>query len=336
MTTANTNFVIIETNNSPNNDIMSGRGTSVRRRRTVSGGDLAEKSINIDGPFADDEEKWFGDNQYAQSISDKIREKNNPAYFVPKIFISHGKVRDQFAEGIRLRNMDEKYREQNSEILITAVGNFINDISELYPAKTTKTNASVPGVRVRDVKELNSLLSNFKDIISKQNLRLISELYKYLRDLPENNEFIFAHRDLHPDNILVDTKTGRVSIIDFELAGYQSKFAAMYQMGTNAFPELWDYIDRLPRSTNSKLSWDFDENKYRAFRFMRWVTVEMMNFLANKEKHDQCAFVKKIERNCRDARFTFGKIKLNNLNGVRPRDKHLANTAIVPTSHYEK
>ena len=331
MTFNNTGFINIITGKHPD-ATMSGHGTSVRRRGTSNDMDIVEKTVNPKGCFKNNPEQWFENNKNARIISREIRALDNPAYFVPTTFISHREVYEQFVDGTKLRNVGEKYLENHQHELICAIGNFINDMTELRPVKIKKSNNSVPGVRLKDVNELNGLLDNFSSVLSKSVQKTIKDVYVYLRDLPENNEFVFAHKDLHPNNIIINTKTNLISIIDFEMSGYQSKFAAMYQMGTTSFPELWDYINHLPRTKNPNLQWDFDNKKQELFRFLRWTTAEMKSIMLKRENFDIYEFVQKFEMNCKVIRLTLE----NNKNGTHTKNKHLQIMTPVLLKHYEK
>ena len=47
---------------------------------------------------------WMNSQKKSKEISDEVRAKNNPAYFVPKTYISHGRVYEDFATGVRWRD----------------------------------------------------------------------------------------------------------------------------------------------------------------------------------------------------------------------------------------
>lgn len=231
---------------------VSGRGTSVFLRDTLNG-PVVEKFAKEYGAFTSDVNKWFDKQRDAAQISNELRAKQNPHYHVPKTFVAGGKVREEFVDGI---NADEYIGDKAS--LIPGIAHFINDMSELRPVRCV-TNSAVPGILVKDVFELDKILDRVRkfNVVKEQNLQFIHDLYVFLRDMPENNVLVFGHNDLHSGNVLVNPKDGRLSIIDFELAGFQPMSYMLYNRNT-ANPALWDWVNKLPRSKNPNLRWNYN------------------------------------------------------------------------------
>lgn len=233
-------------------DGVSGHATTVVRMESVDG-PFVEKFVRDNGPFANNYPRWIAKQIDAAQISNDLRAKKNPHYDVPKTFVAHGKVREEFVDGI---SADEY--PGNKVDFVPAIAHFINDMSELRPVQYMP-NPGVPGILLKDVAELDDVLDSVRkfNVVKEENLRFIHDVFVFLRDMPENNIFVFGHNDLHPGNVLVNPKNGRISIIDFELSGYQPMSYMLYNRYT-AKPALWDFVNKLPRTKNPALRWNFD------------------------------------------------------------------------------
>ena len=317
-------FTVTVTQNATDDDLPSGHATAAWRRKTLNK-DIVEKIPNPRGVFANLVVKWRGKMQQAKRIVDEIRAKKNPAYDVPKTFISHDKVYEEFASGKLLRDMPQRWIDENKGWIINAVAEFINDMSELRPVKYENDNPSVGMVGVKNIDELSVLLnSRGEDFLSEKDKKLILDVFTYLRDLPENKTFIFGHNDLHFGNIFVDVDNRRVSIIDFDMAGYKSLFYTMYTFfdGTK---EMWAKVDRLPRAKNPNLRWDYDADIFELNKFLRWVVVEM------RVDRDLNRLKTKINKQCEYVRRIFATVQ------VKKKAKSVEEKSmIVPMSHYSR
>ena len=317
-------FTVTVTQNATDDDLPSGHATAARWRKTLNG-DIVEKKPNPRGVFANLVVKWRGKMRHAKQVADEIRAKKNPAYDVPKTFISHDKVYENFASGKLLRDMPQQWIDENKGWIINAVAEFINDMSELYPVKYDNENPALGDIPIKNIDELSVLLnSHGEDFLSKKDKKLILDVFAYLRDLPENKTFIFGHNDLHGGNIVVDLENKRVSIIDFDMAGYKSLFYTMYTFfdGTK---EMWAKVDRLPRAKNPNLRWDYDADIFELNKFLRWVVVEM------RVDRDLNRLKTKINKQCEYVRRIFATVQ------VKKKAKFVEEKSmIVPMSHYSR
>lgn len=317
-------FSMTLTKNVDNENLPSGYATTARRRKT-SNGDIVEKNPNPRGVFANLVVKWRKKMSHAKQIADEIRAKKNPAYDVPKTFISHDKVYENFASGKLLRNMSKEEINKNSDWLINAVAEFINDMSELYPVKYQDDNPCVGTVGVKNIDELSVLLnSHGEDFLSKKDKKLILDVFAYLRDLPENKTFVFGHNDLHGGNIVVDLENKRVSIIDFDMAGYKSLLYTMCASYGDVY-DLWNTVAKLSRVKNPNLRWGYDVNVFELNKFLRWVVVEM------RTDKDLDRLKTKINKQCEYVRKIFATVR------IKKKAKSVEEkSAIVPMSHYSR
>lgn len=264
------NFELVPDNWADDGDFgLSGHATTVVRRRAQDM-DIVEKFIKPNGQFAGAPQTWLRKQKNSRRIANEIRERANPHYHVPKTFISHGKVREEFVDGV----MADKYTGDMRDLL-PGVAHFINDMSELYPVKVQKNNR-VPGIALKDVSELDNALADLRrfGVVSENNLKLIRDVYVFLRDMPENQAWVFGHNDLQPSNVLVNPKDGRLSFIDFEFAEYMPMFYTMYG-GFTSKPVLWDYVNKLPRATNPGLRWNYDARVAELYKFLFRVESKM-------------------------------------------------------------
>ncbi|MBD5388905.1 aminoglycoside phosphotransferase family protein [bacterium] len=288
----------------------SGHGTSVQRRPTLSGRDMVEKTINPNGTDRDHPDRWWANQERAHDISDQVRAIGNPAYDVPKTFVAHGKVREEFAPGTVLREIDPAIMEQHRPELIRAVGNLINDMSEMHPTQLRNPDSHLfPMWGNGSVDVSRHLTKKLDGVVSDADIQTIVAAHAFLDNLPEAQEMVFSHNDLHPGNIIMDPETGRVSIIDFELAGYRPKLAIMYHP-TLSLGDLWNYVNHLPRTTNPDLTWNFDKNKAEVFRLLATIARDVMRFSPiTTSATDTKKFADATARHCQSLRFYIGAIR---------------------------
>ena len=318
-------FVLVKNRKKSKSPIF-GRGTIVVRRM-ASDIEFVEKSIKPNGFYAKNSEKWLNTNVRAKKISDEIRRKNNPTYSVPKTFISHGKVKEEAVDGIMLGDVPKDWLVKNCDWIYSAIANFINDMSELQPVQ--KYNTKNNNLGFLDADNLTGfqrfLNSRGKNFISPGDKRILGQVYAFLRDLPENQELVFGHNDLHQKNIMIDMKNKKLYVIDFEMAGWRPKIWGLYCQISS--PKIWMQINQMPKHTNPDLKWDFNNNVFMLVKFMRWFQGEMqMNFCDEQLKQDIKDYCKKAEHHLRLA-------QLDMLKNVR---QSVNSTALVQASLYQK
>ncbi len=332
MSDENKPILVPNPRSAPDDTSFLGHGTRVMRRKSLNG-DYVEKTVRDDGDFADDVGAWMDSSIGAKDISDAIRAKNNPAYTVPKTFISHGHVREELASGEQLRDMGRNFVSDNQDWVIPALANFINDMSELQPVKRPRATQSVRHMSVRNVSDLEFLMMIMPHQLPRKDMNFLVKVYKYLRDLPENQTLVFAHADMHSGNIMVDAENKKVTIIDFEMVNWISQLQAMYIKRATANAQLWEYVNKLPRTTNPDLTWEYDEHKHTLFSNMGEVVRVIRNSIYEPEKNKRINLDEFFEQYIYHMRVVWGMIKIVE----RKRKKKPAPvTAIVPKSHYEK
>lgn len=318
-----TNFEIIKSDSKE--DVFSGHGTSVRVFKSLTG-DVVEKNVSNVGMFAKSPDVWLKNQTKSKKISDRLREKNNPAYNVPKTFVAHGKVREDFVYGQLLRNVPKDLLQENKSWTYRAISEFINDMSELEPVQHTKIlTQSVGNLPVKNLGDFLYLLdSRGKNVLKEEVKRFLGDCFVFLRNLPENQIFVFGHNDLHPDNIIVDMANKKLSIIDFEMAGYRTQFSAMYNQFRS--PEIWRMVNALPRTKNSNLKWHYDSKISELYVYLRWVVAEVNN------ERDVKRLAKKINDSFKKGCFLYADARAN----YKKREQGGVSVALVPVSHYEK
>ncbi len=328
MTATDKDFVIVNDESAPE-QTMSGHGTVVRHRRGLDK-NFVEKQVSPTGVFKDKPWVWSDKISQARAVADRVRALNNPAYDVPKTFLLHNKVYETVAPGVMWGDLSREYLVQNKDWLIPAAANLINDMSEMKPVRKRNgaSRKNVPGVIVADVNELSALLNRRPDVISRADANLIKMLYKYLLSLPECNEMVYGHNDLNGGNVFIDDKTRRVTIIDFEMAGYNSKMLVKYR-GATAIKELFDYIDNnLARKLNVDFKWNFDENVHQMYALVWWVV-----FYLKKEREPE---IQKIPSKCARMRQLIKDKKLKFNIAAAATYQSPYDDALVPMSHYER
>lgn len=327
MNEKNNSFTISKKSASDNAGVSkSGHATVATRMSTLSGFDVMDKVVSPNGDLGLMPKLWFYRQKDAARVADMVRQKNNPAYTVPHTFVSHGHVRDEFVPGVAAADLPSTYTIEHKSELITAIGQFVNDMSELFPIRRYSPE------RFADVTMMSvDVLDRMMNVcaLSPISRAKIRNIFEYLRDLPENQEMVFVHNDLNGANVLVDVDTGRVGIIDFELAEFQPKTTIMYSQ--LPYPKLWEYVNKLPRTTNTDLYWNYDPDIYTLFRFMQWAISEMQNLLTDFN-------AKKINQVHKNIAF-----QLVNISEIFMHAKrfHKLNTRespapVVPIAHYNK
>lgn len=205
-----------------------------------------------------DPENWYKRQKAAKDISKHLLKKANSAYSVPKIVISgHGRI---FEEYIGNENIYKIYTNKNFSTsdwntYVQATANFINDLSEYKPVCWKGPQQNIGRFDLKDVNDL----AYFVKTQPKEIKETLIESYKYLCSLPENQEFVFSHSDLHTGNILIKQKDPfQLAFIDFAQAGYLSKLDAMYGFYVTNYKEIWDTVNKLGRTTNPDLTWNYN------------------------------------------------------------------------------
>lgn len=310
-------------------ELPSGHATVVQKIETLTG-DFVVKERNPNGSFGRDiedvDKAWFEAHQKSKQASEEIRTKGSPYYFVPRTFISHGKVREQYVSGQRWRDVFKDLSQQDKIWVYKALAEFINDMSELHPIKYDDKVRSVPFLPIKGPDALAKGLDSLDEkYVSKEDKKLVQDIYEYLSRVPENRLLVWGHNDLHPDNIIIDMEKRQIGIIDFELAGYGSAFCSMY-WGLGDSPDFWDYVNKLPRSTNPNFSWNFASEHRDLHRFLRWGYMEIVKSGKNLESISE-----KLKNECERIRYVFARAKIK-AGKVQEKQK----MPLVPISHYEK
>lgn len=325
MTTTSKSFQIVDDKKLQSDEILSGSTTVVRRQKTLSG-DIIVKTRKKTNAKTNTPEQWLEKQKNAKKIADEIRAKNNSAYVVPRTFVSHNHVREQLVTGQRWRAVFRTMSPEDQKWAFKAVAEFVNDMSELRPIKYQKNTNTVPRLPVKNVDELIKILDSWDEkYVSKEDKKLIVDIYKYLTAIPENKLMVFGHNDLHGDNVIIDIDNRQIAIIDFELSGYKSVYDAMYggMLDSECF---WQYVNMLPRTKNPKLSWDFVREHRNLHKFLSWGCYEIIVLGKSIESMSDT-----IKKQCQRIRPIFATAKL--------KSKILAEKqkmSLVPLSHYEK
>lgn len=326
-------FQIITNTELTVNDLSFGHATVVRKKSALDK-DIVVKEINKEGIFKenikeDDRDSWWLESQKnAALISDEIRARNNFAYFVPRTYISHGKVYEEFASGNRWRDVYKDLSSEDLDWIYMALAKFINDMSELRPVKYVNNVSKVCGLpQIKSSRDLQRKLSKIDEkYISAKNKKLIQDIYDYLLQVPENKIMVFGHNDLHGDNIIIDIDEKLLSIIDFECAGYESAFKTMYVRGMFDYPFFWRCVNELPRTKNSNFSWEFVLEHRDLYKFLRWLHDVLL-----REGKSLELMSREIAMKCGTISFVFEEAKFHQQEKIKKQKMQL-----VKMSHYEK
>ncbi len=329
METNDTGFEIIPTTHSEHT--MTGHGTLVRRRRALTG-DIVVKNVKPDGAFQNNPEIWMEKVRNAARVTSDIRALNNPAYDVPRTYISHGKVYEEVARGTRLSDLPAGYLKQNMDWLIPAVANFMNDMAGLHPVKNeprTYRGLIFP-IWLPHERDVPELLELYSGILDKSDFIFINSVIDYVSSLPDAHQMVFSHNDLNSGNVFVDTENRRITFIDFELAGYAPKMAVMYLGSLGGEPGVWNYINtNLENKTNPELRWDWNPDIKRMYALVVFASINI--------RRNNIENIKKIPERCAAVRKLMADKKIKFQTGAEKLKKHKKPTAtLVPVSHYTR
>lgn len=253
------NFVLVKDCMQAYQDIINEGSETRVYKSSIDEGKFIEKRYkyeDIDG--IPNPENWRKRQETAKDISKYLLKKANTAYSVPKMIISgHGRI---FEEYIGNENIYKIYTNKNFSTsdwntYVQATANFINDLSEYKTVYWKGPQQNIGRFDLKDVNDLAHLVKTQPNGIKETFI----ESYKYLCGLPENQEFVFSHSDLHTSNILIKQKAPfHLAFIDFAEAGYLSKLDAMYGFYVTNYKEIWDTVNKLGRTTNPDLTWNYN------------------------------------------------------------------------------
>lgn len=321
---ATKSFEIVTSANARKTNLLSGHATVVQPMKSLVGDIVVKEHKETVGSETDAD--WLAKQKNAKLIADEIRKKNNPAYIVPRTFISHGKVREEFVSGQRWRDIIKTLSPQDKEWAYKALAEFINDMSELRPIKYDNNIRSVSRLPIKGIKELSSILDTWDEkYVSVEDKQLIKDIYEYLSSIPENKLMVFGHNDLHGDNIIIDLDKRQIAIIDFEMSGYRPVGNVMYN-GIMDFDRFWEYVNKLPRTTNPNLYWEFIPEHRDLNKFLSWGYYEIVH-LGKGVK----SLSKEIKQQCKRIRPIFATAKLK-----RKKILERQKMPLVLTSHYAR
>ena len=315
-------FEIVTSANARKTNLLSGHATVVRLMKSLAGDIVVKEHKETAGSETDAD--WLAKQKNAKLIADEIRKKNNPAYIVPRTFISHGKVREEFVSGQRWRDVIETLSPQDKEWAYKALAEFVNDMSELRTIKYDEKIRNLPRLPIKGVKELETILDTWNEkYVSAEDKKLIKDIYEYLSSVPENKLNVFGHNDLHGDNIIIDLEKRQIAIIDFEMSGYRPVGNVMYN-GIMDFDRFWEYVNKLSRTTNPNLYWEFILEHRELNKFLSWGYYEIVGLGKGVE-----GLSKEIKLQCKRIRPIFATAKLK-----RKKILERQKMPLVLTSHY--
>lgn len=319
---ATKSFEIVTSANARKTNLLSGHATVVQPMKSLVGDIVVKEHKETAGSETDAD--WLAKQKNSKLIADEIRKKNNPAYIVPRTFISHGKVREEFVSGQRWHEIIKTLSPQDKEWAYKALAEFVNDMSELRPIKYDEKIRNLPRLPIKGVKELENMLDTWdENDVCSEDKKLIKDIYEYLSRIPENKLNVFGHNDLHGNNIIIDLDKRQIAIIDFEMSGYRPVGNVMYN-GIMDFDRFWEYVNKLPRTTNPNLYWEFIPEHRDLNKFLSWGYYEIVG-LGKGVK----SLSKEIKQKCKRIRPIFAAAKLK-----RKKILERQKMPLVLTSHY--
>ncbi len=298
----NVNFVISKSPNMRAQNAPIIGSTSVVQKTKIGGRDFVIKTPNTQNHIFENMDEWLNKMKMAKEITNIIRNINNTKYYVPKTFISHGKVLEEYIDGIQLSKITHDTIDRETlNFFLTAVADLKNDMSELYPIKNNpdfgKKLFGMPPAG------LDKLLYWFSEnnpntaLFNDKFFMKMKEIFNYFLYHPDNKKMVFHHKDLDMQNIIIDIENKRTCIIDFEQFGFETMLEAMGKFPL--FPETYDYLNKLPKKINSGLFWNYNIDNIHLFNTYRLLIEVMFKFYnciryAMKEKSENLRMQKII------------------------------------------
>lgn len=255
----NPNFVLVKDYMQAYKGIMNeGSETRIYTSNIGDGNFIEKRYKHEDIKGIPDPENWYKRQENAKDISKYLLKKANTTYSVPKMVISgHGRIFEEYIgdENIYKIYTNKNFSKSDWNTYVQATANFINDLSEYKPVCKKGPQQNIGRFDLKDINDLARLVKAQPNGIKETFI----ESYKYLCDLPENQEFVFSHSDLHTGNILIKQKEPfQLAFIDFAQAGYLSKLDAMYGFYVTNYKEIWDTANKLGRTANPDLTWNYN------------------------------------------------------------------------------
>lgn len=116
---------------------------------------------------------------------------------------------------------------------------FLNAMHQSFSIESPKE--SIKNMTNGKLNSANDIITKFAGTLPKNVETRLKQAEQYLITSDISDEFIvMTHKDLRTANIMYDEKTGKIAVIDFELAGIGNV-----------------YRDFVPYSTSTSMPWDF-------------------------------------------------------------------------------
>ncbi|GHT68702.1 hypothetical protein FACS189452_08830 [Bacteroidia bacterium] len=175
-------------------------------------------------------------------ITQKLQERANPAYRVPTVMqMGENMTVEKKLPGTMLNNFAKLPGSDKTDIL-NKTAHLINDMAEMEKIKTdvfptalqeekkVEVIFSPTALLEEYVEKLNVFLQYASPFaFSMRQIDKVIDSANELQSIPENPDaiYIFAHRDIHCNNMLYDVSGKSLSFMDFGDSGYCEFFDAL-------------------------------------------------------------------------------------------------------------
>lgn len=124
---------------------------------------------------------------------------------------------------------------------------FLNAMHQSFPIEAPKE--SIKNMTNGKLNSANDIIAKFAGTLPKNVETRLKQAEQYLVTSDISDELIvMTHKDLRTANIIYDKDTGKLAVIDFELAGHGNV-----------------YRDFIPYSTSTSMPWDFTKRVIRYY-----------------------------------------------------------------------
>jgi len=137
--------------------------------------------------------------------------------------------------------------EEQKDSIAKQMAIFLNAMHSSYECKPA--TESIKNMTNGKLNNADEIITKFAGTLPKNISDRLKQAEEYLSTSDISNEFIvMTHKDLRTANIMYDEKTGKIAVIDFELAGIGNV-----------------YRDFVPYSTSTSMPWDFTKRVIKCY-----------------------------------------------------------------------
>ncbi|HNY25277.1 MAG TPA: hypothetical protein PKJ33_01885 [Alphaproteobacteria bacterium] len=196
-------------------------------------------------PGNQDVESWLLGQILAQNITNQLIDIKNKTYSVPKILkiLKSDRIIIEsrlFGEPLT-KKLFCSLDESDKYIVQKGIANLINDMNQMRPVKEPKYLLNNAGFSFEDI------LKKLSEILPNKTIKHIENAYKKFIQL-NGSSIVFSHTDLYNNNILWNSKTKTVGILDFAESDFKNINEIIEKLSDFDSNKILDIYTNLPKN----------------------------------------------------------------------------------------